>query len=184
MSVGAGTGTEIAELALSQPDWHFTAVEPSQAMLDVCIKRLEDLGLSNHCTLFTGYLDELPGAAQFDGATSLFVSHFLTDPKQRTDYFRQIAKRLNSNAPLITADLATHAAGKPDQTLTSLWLELVNYAAGMPNVADEYMKNITGNVAVDPSEEVEALIASAGFDAPTRVFQCAWMHAWLATKQN
>ena len=35
-ALGVATGTELINLAQKHPNWHFTAVEPSGAMLDVC----------------------------------------------------------------------------------------------------------------------------------------------------
>jgi tRNA (cmo5U34)-methyltransferase len=49
LCVGAGTGTEILSLAQTFPEWHFTAVEPSPAMLDVFRRRAEEHGLTS-CT--------------------------------------------------------------------------------------------------------------------------------------
>ena len=49
LCVGAGTGTEIIALATAFPTFTFVAVDPSEAMLEVCRDRLQSLGLADRC---------------------------------------------------------------------------------------------------------------------------------------
>ena len=36
LCVGVGTGTELIKLAQAFPHWHFTAVDPTASMLNIC----------------------------------------------------------------------------------------------------------------------------------------------------
>ena len=74
LCVGAGTGAEILSLAQTFPEWHFTAVEPSPAMLDVFRRRAEEHGISSRCVFHPGYLDSLPSNGLFDAATAFLDS--------------------------------------------------------------------------------------------------------------
>lgn len=87
-----GTGSELIYLAQRFPQWHFTAVEPSAPMLDVCRRRVEACGIASRCVFHEGYLDSLPGSGAFDAATSLLVSHFILERGARSNFFRAIAK--------------------------------------------------------------------------------------------
>lgn len=49
LCVGAGTGVEMAYLARKFPQWSFTAVEPSGAMLEVCRQRAKTEGFTARC---------------------------------------------------------------------------------------------------------------------------------------
>ena len=59
LCAGAGTGAELLYLAEKFPQWHFTAVEPSAPMLEVCRRRAAESGIASRCVFHEGYLDSL-----------------------------------------------------------------------------------------------------------------------------
>src|SRR5690606_5700872 len=100
LCVGAGTGAEMAHLARTFPRWRFTAVEPSGAMLDVCRQRAVAEGYESRCHFHEGYVESLPAAQLYDGATCFLVSQFILAQDARTAFFRAIAERLQPGAVL------------------------------------------------------------------------------------
>jgi tRNA G46 methylase TrmB len=77
--VGAGTGAEMIQLAQTFPQWTFTPVDPSGAVLEVCRQRLDTLGMIDRCTLQTGFVETLAPTKTFDAATGLLVSQTIMD---------------------------------------------------------------------------------------------------------
>lgn len=178
LCVGAGTGAELLYLAEAFPGWHFTAVEPSEPMLERCKARCEAAGISQRCTFHHGTTDTLDVGGSFDGATALLVSQFLVDQAARTAFFEAIARRLKPNAPLVSADLS-HA---PGDALTELWRRAWIYNDTTSENVDRMLESIGQHVAVSPAEVVENHLTAAGFSAPTRCFQTLWIHGWLSRR--
>jgi tRNA (cmo5U34)-methyltransferase len=122
LCVGAGTGTEMIALAQAFPQWHFTAVEPAPAMLDVCRRKAEESGITSRCTFHEGYLDSLPASDAFDAATCLLVSHFIKQAEERSHFFGQIAQRLRPGGVLIGSDLVLGMSPPVYRNLVEVWL--------------------------------------------------------------
>ena len=173
--VGAGTGSELIYLASAFPQWSFTIVEPSSAMLDVCRQRAEKNGISSRCIYHEGYLSSLINTDGFDVATSILVSHFIVSQDERRRYFSEIASKLCPGGYLIEAGLASDISKSEYNKLLEGWVNMHNYA-GMPINIESF-----GNeVAISPVEDVELLIESSGFENPVLFFQTLLIHAWFS----
>jgi tRNA (cmo5U34)-methyltransferase len=175
---GAGTGAEARFLAPISPEWRFTLVDPSEAMLAVARRHAQTEGFADRCELHVGLVSSLPSGG-FDAAASVLVSHFLTDAGERQAYFAEIAKRLNPGGLLFDADLCADTVDPSFDTLMDLWLAL----AGLPDDRKESFRNGFGRgVAAHGPAAVEAMIANAGFSAPVVCFQGALVRGWVAVK--
>lgn len=182
LCVGAGTGAEILALAERFPGWHFTAVEPSGAMLDVCRRKAEAAGISGRCGFHEGFLDSLPECAPFDAATSFLVSQFVLEPERRRGFFRDIATRLKPDGLLVNADLSADLMSREYAGLFELWRNLFRIC-GLSEEQVEGVRSAYGrDVAVAPAEEVAGMIRSGGFEAPLAILQTALIRAWVARR--
>lgn len=183
LCVGAGTGSEILFLAERFPRWHFTAVEPSVAMLEVFQRKAEEQGIANRCTLHTGYLETLPASGPFDAATSLLVSQFLLEQSARINFFRAIARRLVPGGILISSDLTADLQSIGGQDLQEVWFRLMR-STGIPIEGIEGMRvAYQKDVAVLPQNAVAEILSQAGFASPQLFAQFGLIHAWFAKRQ-
>ena len=182
LCVGAGTGTEIIQLAESFPGWRFTAVEPSRPMLEVFQRKAEDRGILPRCVLHAGYLDSLPPGESFDAATVFLVSQFIRNREFRTAFFQEIAQRLRPSGRLISSDLAGDLDGADYESLLEVWFKLMSGGG----VSEEGIKRIrrayADDVAVLPPGDVRNIIQQGGFQPPIQFFQAGLIHAWYAIK--
>jgi tRNA (cmo5U34)-methyltransferase len=102
--VGAGgTAQEPVTAGKLEPTWHFTAVDPSQPMLDLAITKLHEYGFADRTHVHLGYVDNLPADDQFDAATLIGVLHHVPGDAVKQALLRSITSRLKPQAPFILA---------------------------------------------------------------------------------
>lgn len=186
LCVGAGTGAEILYLAQKFPEWRFTAVEPSTAMLDVLRRRAEEYDILSRCTLHPGYLDSLPSHGLFHAATAFLVSQFILERQSRSAFFQSIAERLCPQGILVSSDLAGDVAATEHGDMLGLWLRVMTGSHTAPSAeAIERMREAyRRDVAVLPAQDVRDVIARGGFDSPVLFFQAGMIHAWYAQRSS
>jgi len=184
LCIGAGTGEEIAYLATCFPEWTFTAVEPSGAMLDICRQKAKKEGFASRCHFHEGFLGSLPVHEPFDAATSFLVSQFILDQNARADFFRSIAERLKPGGILTSSDLASDTGSTAYDVLLKVWLNMM-LRAGIPAAGLEQMREAyTRDVAVLPPTQVAAIIKTGGFEVPVMFYQAGLIHAWFSKRAD
>jgi len=179
---GVGTGSELIDLAQTFPQWKFTAVEPAAPMLDICRQKAEEYGIASRCTFHEGYLDSLPASDPFHAATCLLVSHFFIQQEERRNFFRQIAARLLPDGYLVSSDLASDMSSSAYQSLLEVWVRMLINPEMPAEEIEKFLTSYGRDVALLPPQEVEAIIASSGFDTPVLFFQTLLIHAWYTKR--
>lgn len=179
---GAGTGAEARFLAPLFPGWRFTLVDPSEPMLAVARRHAEAEGFADRCTFHVGLVSSLPEAPHH-AATSILVSHFLTNADERRAFFGDIAARLLPGGLLFTADLCADRDDASFPPLMALWLGLTAHAGALADDGGEGYRAAFGrDFAAHGPVEVAALIRAAGFSAPVPCAQAALIRGWIATR--
>lgn len=173
--VGAGGGLELKAMAEARPDWCFTGVDPSPAMLNLA--RQAVLPFADRVNLVAGTVDQAP-AGPFDGATCLLTLHFL-DRTERLRTLREIRRRLKPNARIV---LAHHAPPGGD---LERWMAR-SAAFGDRVDFDWAQATATGRTMAErlplltPAEE-EELLREAGFLEVALFYAAFSFRGWVAT---
>ena len=178
--VGAGgPAQEITKAGLLQPDWRFTAVDPSEPMLEIARARVAGAGMAERTQLILGRVEDLPDGPAFDAATLVGVLHHLPGNEPKRGILQAISSRLKPGAPLILA--GNHRAYASEPLMLKAWGERWRMQGA---TADE-VKAKLGRIlqGADPPHSEAALFAllsDSGFEAPQRFFSSLFWGAWIA----
>lgn len=102
--VGCGTGYELSYLLQQHPNWTFTAIDPSAAMLGQARKHLASIGVEQRVQFIQCTIQELDQQNTYDAALAILVAHFIPEP-QKSDFFQAIYHNLKAGGIVLTYDL-------------------------------------------------------------------------------
>jgi tRNA (cmo5U34)-methyltransferase len=173
--VGAGGGMETKAMAEAQPEWRFTGVDPSAAMLALARQTLGSLG--QRVTLIEGTIDQVL-EGPFDGATCLLTMHHL-DRSQRLHLLRETRARLKPGAPLVTVE---HSAPSPG---AELWLArsvaFSDRSGPDWDKARSSGRRMAEHLTLLASEAEQDLLREAGFGSVALFYAAFSFRGWVAT---
>lgn len=186
LCAGAGTGAEILTLGARFPSWQFLAVDVSADMLAVCQRRAAQAGLAHRLECFHGRMEDYAGTVAppllFDGASSVFVSHFIDGRERKLAYLHAIAAALRPGAPFVLADLYGDPASPEFPVLFQAWLRYyVSHGISEEKLRQD-LDHILRNISFTPEQELHALLHEAGFTRVLRFHQAFLFGGWIATR--
>tara|TARA_A100001391_G_scaffold65878_6_gene41558 strand:+ start:30048 stop:30728 length:681 start_codon:yes stop_codon:yes gene_type:complete len=173
--VGAGGGLELRAMAQARPDWRFTGVDPSPAMLDIARQTITSY--ADRIELVAGTVDQVP-IDPFDGATCLLTLHFL-DKAQRLHTLTEIRRRLKAGSKVV---IAHHAApdANPERWLARSVAFADRAKSSLASAASSAKPMAERLPLLSPAEE-ETLLREAGFVEPALFYAAFSFRGWVAT---
>lgn len=180
LCVGVGTGTELAHLAQRFPRWCFTAVDPSEKMIEMCRQKAERGGFAARCEFQAGYVESLPAGPAFDGATCFLVSQFILDQEARSRFFAEIAARLKPGGVLASSDLASDVNSTEYQVRLEAWMKMMAGADISEEAQARMRAAYAKDVAILPSPAISSIIQTGGFESSVPFFQAGLIQAWVS----
>ena len=180
--VGAGgTAQEIIAMAKLEPDWRFTAVDPSEPMLEAAKQQLAANNLLEKTELHLGHVEDLPADASYDAATLIGVLYHLDGDDAKRQILRSIRAHLKPGAPLIVAGNQYAYASQP--LLLAAWGQRWRqHGASADEVKSKLGKILQGADPPHSEAAVQKLLHEGGFGDATRFFSSLFWGAWLVCK--
>ncbi|WP_420573271.1 class I SAM-dependent methyltransferase [Kordia sp.] len=175
--VGCGTGAEIERFINTSQPWKITGVDPSPEMISQANQKFKNI---ENVQLIEGTINAVSSKDMFGAATLLLVLHFIETYESKLDLLKNIAKKLDANAPFIVLDIT----GSKQQIKENLKI-LKNL---LPDNLDETDINnrlyrIENKLHAVSEDQLKKLIVEAGFETPTRFFQNSIYMGWITHKK-
>jgi tRNA (cmo5U34)-methyltransferase len=183
LCVGVGTGAEILSLARIFPQWEFLALDPSQAMLDVCQERLRSAGMENRCEFVHGYVHDLPDQESFDAVLSILVAHFV-ERDQRLNFFQNMADRLRLGGYLINSEISFDLDSKEFPSMLGNWKEIQKLMGATEESLAKLPTILRNVLTIVPPAETENFLRMSGISCPIRFFQALMICGWYGRKEG
>lgn len=182
--IGAGgTAQEIVAMAALEAQWHFTAVDPSEPMLDAATEQLQAHQLLQRVDMHRGYVDDLPTDQPYDAATLIGVLHHIPGDDAKLALLQSIQASLKPGAALIVA--GNHYAYASQPLLLEAWGQRWRQqGASAQEVKAKLGKILQGADPPHSEAAVQKLLHDAGFGDATRFFSSLFWGAWLACKHS
>ena len=183
--LAAGAGGPAREITIAgamEPQWRFTAVDPSRPMLDIALRRVAQAGMARRTTAYLGNVEDLPPDPVFDAATLIGVLHHIPGDSAKHDILKAIASRLKPGAPFIVAGNRHAYASRPLQL--AAWGERWRMHGATPDqVKAKLGKILQGADPPSSDEAIAALLAGAGFGEAQCFFSSLFWGAWIAWRK-
>ncbi len=179
---GCGTGAELLEARRQRPDWHLTAIDPSEAMLEAARERLSSEGLDGDEGIqwqATRLEDlETPSLARpatgFDGALAVLVLQGLPDDGSKLRFLTALSGSLRPGGQVLLVDLMQGEKSSLQKQLAAARLAFQRAAGPVPGVDkanDGSLHGLTEAVHPIGSSRLASLVEAAGFSDPAPVFR-------------
>ncbi|MEM6725076.1 MAG: methyltransferase [Bacteroidota bacterium] len=170
---GCGTGTEIEFLLHEHSSWNITGVDPSPDMIQQARTRLQAF---KSIQLIEGVVKDLEATPSFGAATLLLVLHFMPDDGTKLALLKDIADRMQKNAPFVLLDITGH----PEQLRANLQIlkQLLPDHVEAAEIENRLYR-IEHKLHPVSEERLGELLVEAGFRLPLRFFQTAIYMGWL-----
>lgn len=180
--VGAGgTAQEIIAMARLERGWRFTAVDPSEPMLETAKQQLAINNVLERTDVHLGDVEDLAADESYDAATLIGVLHHLDGDDAKREILRSVRARLKPEAPMIVGCNQYDYASQP--LLLAAWGQRWRqHGASLDEVKVKLGKILQGADPPHSEAAVQTLLHDEGFGGATRFFSSLFWGAWLTCK--
>lgn len=162
----------------SNPNWNFTGVDPSEAMLQIAKDKAHQLGIENRVNLVQGTVNQT-SEHSFDAASSILVLHFIHDRQEKWDMLKTIKDKLKPNAPFALVSAYGESNSEELQNRINIWKSFFLSAGHEPAKLEAMEKNVSEQLSLLTEAEIVKLLEGAGFKNVTRFYSTGIFGGWM-----
>lgn len=180
---GCGSGAELLAARQLRPDWHLTALDPSQDMLAMAREKLlaqpgvqDGLGPIHWVQ---GSVENLSGDPVFDGAMAVLVLQGLPDDGSKRRFLSSLSQSLRPGAQVVLVDQMLPERSSIEQQLIAA--RQVFQRTETPEPVSE-ADQILGDVYPLSLSRLTGLLEVTGFSDPCPVFRALDYEGFLVQR--
>lgn len=178
--VGAGGGNELTAWGPSNSKWTFTGVDPAAEMLKIAQGKAAQLGMESRVRLIQGTVEEMPHSdGQFDAGSCILVLHFIAGDQAKGELLGAIKARLKPGAPFVLVSACGNPAEAEFHNRLEVWKTFWLQGGHTPDKVAEMGNSIVTRLSLLPDQQIEALLAEAGFARITRFWATGIFAGWV-----
>ena len=158
--LGAGGGLELSMFADTQPEWRFTAVDPSPEMIAAGSENVS--AHADRIDWVEAYIPDAP-EGPFDAATCLLTLHLIADNGEKLSTLKAVHRRLKRGGALVVVDNCFDKASAAFPRQMDRFIEHARRNGVEEDLLEMVRASNTEKVeTISPMRE-ESLFAEAGF---------------------
>lgn len=174
--VGCGTGYELSYLLEQHPDWTFTAIDPSAAMLEQARKNLNSMD-RQRVKFVQSTIQDLNQPDTFDAVLAILVAHFIPN-SEKNGFFQTIHQCLKINSLVLTYDLM-----QPEDQQNIKIMQKLAQQTGLSMVQSSKMiERLEQDFHLLSAQNFTALLTKVGFKQCKIYCQIMNYHGFLLRK--
>lgn len=177
--VGAGGGNELAILAPQNPSWAFTAVDPSEPMLELAKQKAKQFQLKNELRFIEGTIEDVDVTNEFDAATFMLVLHFIERDEEKLAQLKSIRKRLKKGASFVIATMFGDTESAEFDEQVALWKAYWLDATKLSEEEVNEMENTVRGLSFLPEGKIVEMLKEAGFGNIAKFFTTNMFGGWI-----
>lgn len=180
---GCGSGAELLAARQLRPDWHLTALDPSEDMLAMAREKLQ-----LHPSIpdgqgpiqwVQGTVETLSGVPVFDGAMAVLVLQGLPDDGSKRRFLSSLSQSLRPGAQVVLVDQMLPERSSIDQQLITARQVFQRTETAVPVAEPD---EILGNVYPLSLSRLTGLLEVTGFSDPCPVFRALDYEGFLVQR--
>ncbi|MEB3193511.1 MAG: class I SAM-dependent methyltransferase [Cyanobacteriota bacterium] len=180
---GCGSGAELLAARQLRPDWHLTALDPSEDMLAMAREKLQ-----LHPSIpdgqgpiqwVQGTVETLSGDPVFDGAMAVLVLQGLPDDGSKRRFLSSLSQSLRPGAQVVLVDQMLPERSSIDQQLITARQVFQRTETAVPVAEPD---EILGNVYPLSLSRLTGLLEVTGFSDPCPVFRALDYEGFLVQR--
>lgn len=180
---GCGSGAELLAARQLRPDWHLTALDPSEDMLAMAREKLQ-----LHPSIpdgqgpiqwVQGTVETLSGDPVFDGAMAVLVLQGLPDDGSKRRFLSSLSHSLRPGAQVVLVDQMLPERSSIDQQLITARQVFQRTETAVPVAEPD---EILGNVYPLSLSRLTGLLEVTGFSDPCPVFRALDYEGFLVQR--